>query len=162
MADSDEDTLWNAIKQRIPGYGAYIDQEARRHDDRLTREFLAQRLGQSLKKLEEKAAKAVAEGDLNLPLVIEQLRQRIDLGRSRITAAVEGYASWFGERKVDADLLKQVATHDANLISLVDQLDQLASQVDVGTAGVLSELREAIELLHARLDRRHEMLRGGL
>ena len=161
MAEADEDTLLNAIKKKIPGYGAYRDQEARRHDDRMTRDFLTRRLNEILKTLEDKAAKAVAEGDLNAPLLYEQLRERVDLARNRLAAAVEGYASWLGERKVDAALLKQVATLDGNLVGLVDQIDDLAEKLEVGARDVLSELGEAIDLLHARLDRRHEILKTG-
>ncbi len=162
MAEIDGDTLVNALRKRIPGYGAYLEQEARRSDDRVTREFLTRRLAQAMSSLDNKGAAAVAEGDLNAPIVFEKLRERIDLARNRLAAAVEGYASWFGDRSVDADLLKQVATLDANLVGLVDQIDELVGKLGVETQVALKELHEAAELLHSRIDRRHDLLRSGL
>lgn len=162
MAEIDGDTLVNALKKRIPGYGAYLEQEARRSDDRLTRELLTRRLAQTMNSLDSKGAKAVGEGDFDAPLILEKLRERIDLARSRLAAAVEGYASWFGERVVDAELLKQVATLDANLVGLVDQMDDLVGKLDVKTKGATQELQEAVELLHSRIDRRHALLKSGL
>lgn len=159
---ADDDTLLNAIQRKIPGYGAYREQEARRRDDRLTRDFLVKRIGDALAGLDQRGARAVAAGDLDAPLLIEQLRQRLDHARSRLSAAVEGYAAWFGERKVDADLLQQVATHDASLVSLVDHIDALVKQFEGTDNATTAELREAIERLHARLDRRDELLKTGL
>ena len=157
----DDDTLLNAIQKKIPSYGAYREQEARRQDDRLTREFLVRRISDAKAALDKAGSQVAAAGDLDAPLLIERLRQRLDHAQSRLAAAVEGYAGWFSERQVDAQLLKQVATLDANLVSLVDQIDTLAQQQVGSENSATGELREALELLHARLDRRHELLRAG-
>lgn len=158
---TDDDTLINAIKRKIPGYGAYREQEARRTDDRLTREFLVKRLREIMAKLDKIGANAVAAGDLNAPLELQQLRQRVERAQSRLSAAVEGYAGWFSDRKVDANLLTQVGTLDANLVSLVDQIDSFIQDLQSDSLTSKAELREALELLQSRLDRRHELLKTG-
>jgi hypothetical protein len=158
---ADDDTLINAIKRKIPGYGAYREQEARRADDRMTRDFLVKRLSDILGQLDRLGAAAVAAGDLTAPLELEQLRKPIEHARARLSAAVEGFAGWFSERKVDAGLLAQVGTLDANLVSLVDQIDSFVQQLASGSLSSKGELREALELLQVRLDRRHELLKTG-
>ncbi len=157
----DDDTLINAIQRKIPGYGAYREQEARRADDRLTRDFLVKRLREVLGQLNQLGAAAVAAGDLNAPLELEQLRKPLEHAQARLSAAVEGYAGWFSERTVDANLLAQVGTLDANLVSLVDQIDSFVQQLASGELSSKGELRDALDLLKTRLDRRHELLKTG-
>ncbi|MEZ6136356.1 MAG: hypothetical protein R3C53_15785 [Pirellulaceae bacterium] len=159
---SSDDTLINALKKRIPGYGAYREQEARRDDDRLTREFLVQRLGECKASMDRMGVSAVASGNLDAPIVSERLRTRVDLAQSRLAAAMEGYAAWFSDRKVDAALLQQIAKLDENLVSLVDQIQSLSSDEKHYRDSEPSELRDAIELLHQRIDRRHELLKHGV
>ncbi len=158
-----EDSLLKDLARLIPGYGAYLDEESRRQDDRLTREFLVSRLQDCKSKLDQMGAACVAAGDLSTPAVIEGLRKQIDLAQTRLRAAVEGYSGWFSQRKVDADLLKQVAELDANLVSVVDQMDAtlttLSSTKDFSLEQT-AELREKVDLLHTRIDRRAEILKA--
>lgn len=162
---SDEDTLLNAIKRKIPGYGAYRDQESRRDDDRLTREFLAKRIGDCKNALDAMGAAAVAQGDLSAPMEIERLRSQLDHAQTRLSGAVEGYSGWFSNRTVDAELLTDVAKLDENLVSLVDQIESLIKtqqeSVQQKKSADAHDLNEAIQRLHARIDRRTEILKRG-
>ncbi len=161
---SDDESLLNDLISMIPGYGAYREQESRRQDDALTREFLASRLRQCKSSLTQLGQQAVAAGDLELPAQVERLRDRVDLAERRLEAAVEGYSGWFSKRKVDAKLLKDVATLDANLVSLVDRLDTLCAALSPTSnpqQSDWSELSEVIDRLHTRIDRRGEILKSG-
>ena len=158
---SDDESMLSNLSRLIPGYGAYREQESRREDDRRTRQFLTKRLGDCKARLDAVGKQAVNRGDLETPAAMEAIRSQIDRAQSRVAAAVEGYASWFGSRQVDADLLEEIARLDGNLVSLVDQIDELAkSLLDADRPGS-GELNEAVDLLHARLDRRTEMLQSG-
>lgn len=161
QAMSDEDSLLNSLAKLIPGYGAYREQESRRADDRATRAFLVQRLDHCKAHLDSTGERALADGDFEKPVVLENLRSDLDHARQRLASAVEGYAGWFGDRTVDADLLHQIGTLDANLVSLVDQMDNLAARLDESWDTHVSELRTAIARLHARIDRRNEILTNG-
>ncbi|MFN3192156.1 MAG: hypothetical protein ACE361_16710 [Aureliella sp.] len=160
MADN-EGSLIGDLVRMIPGYGAYVDQESRRDDDRKTREFLVGRLGDCKSTLAKIGRAAVEKADLETPARVERVRDGVDRAAQRLSAAVEGYAGWFSERTVDAELLGRVAELDANLVSLVDQMDadakvQLeADKPDFGT------LTEAVDRLHQRIDRRSELLKTG-
>lgn len=159
-----DDSLLKNLAKLIPGYGSYLEQESRREDDRLTREFLAKRLQDCKAGLDKLGAAAVAAGDLEAPARTEQLNKQLDRAQVRIRAAMEGYSGWFNQRQVDAEVLKKVAELDANLVSLVDQIDsgiqQLVEQSAFQQADKLAEIGEWAELLHARIDRRTEFLRA--
>ncbi len=163
MSDQD-DSLLRDLAKLIPGYGAYLDQESRRSDDRRTRDFLVQRLGDCKAQLDKLGKQAATAGNLDLPAKLEVLRARLDHAQRRLSAAVEGYAAWFGDRTVDAELLEQVAKLDAALISVVDQLDALGGQLEAEpTPGRLedSDYVELLDLLHQRIDRRSQLIVGG-
>lgn len=156
-----EGSLLKDLTKMIPGYGAYVDQESRREDDRKTREFLASRLGDCKDSLARVGRAAVERGDLELPAKVEKVREGVDRGQRRLLAAMEGYAGWFSERTVDAELLEKVAQQDSNLVSLVDQIDVIAKSLADSPKPDLSELQEATDRLHERIDRRTELLKAG-
>lgn len=160
MSKSDE-SLLGSLASVIPGYGSYRDLETRREDDRQMREFLVRRLRDCKASLDKTAKAAADQGDLVLPSTVAALRDRVDLAERRLAAAVEGYAGWFSSRQVDRELLDKVVKLDENLVSLVDQMDSLAQQLSQADATHETQLKEATDLLHARLDRREETLRAG-
>lgn len=156
-----KDSILQDLSKRIPGYGSYLQQESRRDDDRLTRAFVAKRLGECKSNLDAVASAAVASGDLDTPARIEKLRNRVELAQNRITSAVEGYSGWFSKRTVDAKLLEEIGKLDENLVSLVDQLDATAQTYASQNAWDAAEFLEIADRLHARIDRRTELLKTG-
>lgn len=158
---SKDDSILKDLTKLIPGYGSYVQQESRREDDRLTREFLVNRLSDCKSRLDALGQSALAAGDLDTPARIEKVRAAVDLAQSRLSAALEGYAGWFGERKVDVALLEEIGKLDANLVSLVDQIDQFASEQLKQSTFDLSEISGVVDLLHARIDRRTQVLKAG-
>ena len=156
-----KDSFLQDLTKLIPGYGSYKTLESRREDDRLTRDFLAGRLQDCKKKLDSIGQAAVAAGDLDAPVKIEKLRSSIDLTQSRLRAALEGYAGWFSEKTVDEELLKTIGELDANLVSLVDQIDSILAKLKADNSNDFAELQEATELMQQRIDRRNEMLKSG-
>ncbi|RMF37947.1 MAG: hypothetical protein D6753_16575 [Planctomycetota bacterium] len=159
MAASDDNWL-QGLLSAIPGYGAYREQQSRRDDDAATRAFLAKRLGDVGNRLTRVMAAAAQRGDIELPHRLESLRTEVERAQNRLRAAVAGYASWFDQREVNAELLDQIARHDESLVSLVDQLDKLAAGMESPTEDQISEFREVVDLLMERIDRRDEILRG--
>lgn len=157
-----DDSLWSGLTKMIPGYGAYREQESRREDDRLTRDFLSVRIRECKSALDRLTGQAVEEGDFDKPSQLEPLHLQLDFAQNRIDSAVEGYAGWFNQRTVDTNLLDKIAELDGNLVSVVDQIDaQLKAAVEGQTPLDAITLRESIDLLHQRIDRRNELLRAG-
>lgn len=158
MSEKDESII-SKLAGLIPGYGGYREQESRRNDDRLTRDYLGVRIADCKKHLDQIASKAASAGNLDLPMVVEQIRDRLDHAQARLAAAVEGYSSWFGARNVDADLLEQVATTDANMVAIVDQIETLCKQQVSAATFEPAAIAESVDLLHSRIDRRTEILK---
>ena len=160
MSSHDESIL-GELTRLIPGYGAYRDQESRRKDDRLTREFLVKRLADGKSSLDELGRRAAETGNLDTPMNTEKVRDQIDLAQSRLSAAVEGYAGWFSDRTVDSQLLGKIAEMDANLVSLADQIDALGKELVTADQPDMKQIKETVDLLLARIDRRSEVLKSG-
>lgn len=149
------DSIVSDLKSLIPGFGSYRTLESRREDDRLTRDFLVKRIQECKSRLDSIGTKAAADGDLETPIKIDKYRNELDRARSRLAAAVEGYSNWFSKRTVDEKLLDQVCQQDSNLASVVDLIGELIQQSPLPT----QQLKETIDLLHQRIDRRGELLR---
>jgi hypothetical protein len=150
-----KDTIVSSIRAMIPGYGAYRAQESRREDDRLTRSFLIKRIDECKSQLDVLGLQAAKSGDLAIPLSLEKFRNELDRARSRLAGAFEGYVSWFSQRVVDEKVLEQVAQQDSNLVSVLDLIGGLLGQSPLAT----DKLKENIELLHQRIDRRNALLK---
>jgi hypothetical protein len=152
----DQKQSWlSEIKSLLPGYSAYQSQESRREDDRLTRSYLVKRIDQCKSQLDRLGLQAAQSGDMDLMMRSEKMRTELDRGRSRLAAAVEGYAGWFNRSMVDQQMLEQVSQLDANLVSLVDWIAQHLDQRPLPE----DKLNQSIELLHQRIDRRWMLLK---
>lgn len=158
---NDKGSLIQDLVKLIPGYGGYVEQESRRNDDRLARDFLCDRLTDCKAKLDRYAKKALESGDLELPAKVSSTHSELDRAQSRLRAAVEGYAAWFGYREVDASVLKEAHEVDLNMVSLVDQIDAMTQQAIDGEELNLADLTEAADRLHGRIDRRNQIIEDG-
>lgn len=156
---SPDDSLLDDLIKLIPGYGAYRGQEDRRADDRQARKFVAQRLGDCKSSLDRCGAAAVKQAKLDMVAEIEEARDQVQRAQSRVSAAVAGYASWFGEKQVDEKLLKQVVQCDQELVSVVDRVDAFARQAaDSLDAWDAPSLAKLLAELHLSIDRRNALL----
>jgi hypothetical protein len=113
------------------------------------------RIDECKSQLDSVGAQAARGGDLETPLQIDKYRNDLDRARSRLAGAMEGYSGWFSKRTVDEKLLEQVSQQDSNLASVVDLIGTLLSQHPLPA----QQLKETIDLLHQRIDRRNELMK---
>jgi hypothetical protein len=152
----------NALEQlasAIPGFSGYREKELRRDADRLQREYLAARLGENKKALNELAAGASRQGTLDVINDIETARKRLDKVASRILYADRGYAGFFDPVKVDEAALARVYDFDLKLLEGVDQV-RAAADAALGQKAGLQALITALDALDSRLGERDQILRG--
>lgn len=143
------------LKSLLPGYSSYQAIESRRNDDRMTRQWVAQRIDECKSQLDSLGVRAAAStGDFDTIMQIEGFRNELDRARSRVASAVEGYANWFSSQSVDQHLLKQLGQQDESLVSVVDLISTLIPQLPKSS----EQLEENIQLLHQRIDRRALLL----
>lgn len=142
------------LKSLLPGYSSYQAIESRRNDDRMTRQWVVQRIDDCKSQLDSLGMRAASTGDFDTIMQIEGFRNELDRARSRVASAVEGYANWFSSQSVDQHLLKQLGQQDESLVSVVDLISTLIPQLPKSS----EQLEENIQLLHQRIDRRALLL----
>jgi len=151
------------VANAIPGFRGYREKELRRDADRLQREYLAARLEECKKPLNETAAAATRTGGLDLINDVETARKRLDRVVARIRFADRGYAGFFDAVKVDEDALARVYEFDLALVGEVSAVRETARPAagDAASAKAdLAELIARIDALDARLAEREALLSG--
>ncbi len=94
-----------SLKSFLPGYSSYQAIESRRNDDRMTRQWVVQRIDECKSQLDSLSLRAVSTGDFETIMQIEGYHSDLDRARSRLSDSVEGYECLFVSRLVDQDLL---------------------------------------------------------
>jgi hypothetical protein len=160
---ADRRNWMETIVRHIPGFRGYLEKEYRRESDELQRNWLAGRLQQSKKGLDEYMQNLTAAGNLDALPTIERVRMRLDKIRSRITSAMQGYSGVFDLVRIDEAVLDRVYEHDANL---VDEVETLADTVEAlpgktePPATLAADVLKQIEALEEAWDQREDILKG--
>jgi len=135
------------IANAIPGFKGYREKELRRDADRLQREFLASRLDECKKSLNEISAAASRSGNLDVINDIETARKRLDKVANRIRYADRGYAGFFDAIKVKEDALERVYQYDLRLLGGVETIRTAAA-----AAPGAPDVTEAVRAMIAAID----------
>ncbi len=151
------------IANAIPGFRGYRDKELRRDADRLQREYLAARLDECKRQLNDLANGATRSGALDVINDIETARKRLDKAANRVRYADRGYAGFFDAVKVDDAVLDRVYQFDLGLIRGVDEVRgaaQAAAAAASGARAAVQEMVARIDALDASLAEREAILGG--
>ncbi len=151
----------------IPGWSGYRDKERRRESDRLLRERLATDYGAIADELGRLAARLAEDRKLRAIRYVDAPHGRLNHFIDRLTVATYGYAGLFSDRPVDADALDQIAAFDQSLGDGLEDVRSAAARLeetdpdDPAFRERSEELRELIEGLLDRFDRRSEVIQTG-
>jgi len=140
--------LLEKIANAIPGFKGYREKELRRDADRLQREYLASRLDECKKSLNDISAVVSRSGNLDVINDIETARKRLDKVANRIRYADRGYAGFFDAVKVKEDALERVYQFDLRLLGGVDQIRDAAQQATTAP-DVTQAVRDMITVIDA-------------
>lgn len=156
---SNEDSLIQDLLDKIPGFGAYREASRLRDDDLEARNFVAMRLAECKGNLDRLAAQAVKALLLDEVAQIENVREAVDRGRSRIEHAIEGYRSVWESRGASTKMIQEALQIDHALVSIVDKLDE-AARNSMGNPKEFDApaSMELTSQLHAQIDRREQLL----
>lgn len=147
----------------IPGFHGYLEKEYRRESDAMTRKFLADRLQQAKRGLDDAARQATDAGKLDRLPPIERLRVRLDTLIGRIRGAMAGYSGFFDLVRVDEARLEQVYEHDYSLLQTADQLAEALQKLPAAEDTLLPELslcQGRLDALQKAWEVRDNILRG--
>lgn len=149
-----------SMAQKIPGFGGYLEMEDRRESDHLVRKWMADRLQQSKRGLDETIRQLVDTGNLDALSSWERVRTRLDGFINKIRGAERGYSGFFGFVKVNEDVLAQVYNSD---LVLVEDIRALAEQLEKpgdGMPQAAAELTKRIDAVESLFAKRGEILKG--
>ena len=150
------------LMNAVPGFKGYREKELRRDADRLQREYLAARLDDNKKVLNQLAADATRSGSLDVINDIETARKRLDKLVNRVRYADRGYSGFFDPVKVDEGQLDRVYLFDLGLIDGVEAI-QVAAKAALSAPDVVTATREItaqVDALDTRLVDREAILSG--
>ena len=152
-----------SLLRSVPGFKGYAEKEDRRESDRLTRKWMADRLQQSKRGLDDAMRKLVDDGQLDALTPFERLRSRLDGFVAKLLSAVRGYSGFFDFVQVGEDVLDQIYQFDLTLVgdvqALAETLEQLPGRADLGS-GTASELLGKLDVVERSFERRGEILKG--
>jgi hypothetical protein len=154
--------LLEKIANLIPGFKGYREKELRRDADRLQREYLASRLDECKKPLNDISAAVSRSGNLDVINDNETARKRLDKVANRIRYADRGYAGFFDAIKVKEDALERVYQFDLRLVGGVEAIRDTANAA-TGAPDVTQAVRDmitAIDAVDASLADRESILTG--
>ncbi len=155
----------NVLEQlvaKVPGFAGYQEKDLRRDADRLQREYLATRLEENKRALNDLALAATRSGALDVINDVETARKRLDKIVARIRFAERGYAGFFDAIKVEEAALAQAYQFDLDLIGAVDEIaaGAKAARTASNAKTAVTTLIEQIDTLDTRFSEREAILRG--
>lgn len=151
------------ILRFIPGFRGYLEKDYRQESDFLARKWMADRLQQSKRSLDDYIIGLVDAGQVDRLSACERVKTRLDGVILKMRGSVRGYSGFFDYVKVKTDLLDQVYAHDMSLLSDVEALagsiEQLAAKPDVSESTPADLLRQ-IDEVDRKFAKRGELLNG--
>jgi len=126
-----EQSGFEKLVAKIPGYSGYKKKELRREADKLLRLHVAKKYEEQLAKLNQIQYDLTLQGRLKVLVTLERAAMKLQLLIDRIKTASYGYSGWFDATKVEEDDLDKLYKFDEDMLASVDTL-----------AGVLAQLAE--------------------
>ena len=152
-----------SVLRRIPGFQGYLEKEYRRESDHLARTWLADRLQQGQRSLDNAMRGLVDAGQIDRLPAWERAKNRLEGLVLKIRGAVRGYSGFFDFVRVDEGLLEQAYEHDMSLLQdveeLVQRLEHLAATPEPSETAPI-QLLQQVESVERKFAKRGEMLRG--
>ena len=152
MADTssriDESKNWfERAAEHVPGYKGYKEKELRREADKIQRLYVAERLEDSRKKLDEVQLDLTRRGNLEMLGIIDTTIRKLRTVRDRIQFADYGYAGLFDPTKVDQAKLDELYQFDLRLQQEAKGIEDLAATISADSPS----LRIDVDLIDDRI-----------
>lgn len=156
-------TKLEEILRELPGFRGYLEKEYRRESDYLARSWLADRLAEAKRSLDEYGRRLVDQGQLDDLPSFERLNKRLDQLASTIRGDVRGYSGFFDYVRIDEAVLEDVYAHDMDLMQQVRALLEevhRGRELEKPARELAGELEQRVNDLQGQYRRRRELLEG--
>jgi hypothetical protein len=133
---------------RVPGFGGYMEMNARRQADRLLRDHVAALLKTQLNRLTEAEKLLLETGGLSYMSQTRSAKTKLQTYIDRIATDVPGYSGFFDAVKIGEDDLEVVYAFDEALLDYVEKFSQSIDAL-YQAASTGEGVQEAIRALDA-------------
>jgi hypothetical protein len=153
------------ILAKVPGFGGYMERQARRDSDKLLREMLAQRFEELWQRVSQVQRDFISQGEISYVDDLEAAAIKLRTFADRVRRATRGYSSLFEAVKINEEELAQLYQYDATMLDLVDEVGRAIDNIEasVGTDGLPAAIRNLTSTARRCIevfDRREEVMMG--
>lgn len=127
----------------VPGFKGYIDRQARRDQDKILRDVIAERFEGLWQRISTLQRDLIAQGDLHLVDDLEGAAIKLRAFIDRVRRAPRGYSGLFDAVKINSDELERIYQYDATLLALADDVNRAIDNVEAsfGSDGIVAAIR---------------------
>jgi hypothetical protein len=131
------------ILSKIPGFGGYIERQARRDSDKLIRDTIFKRFRELDGRVSSLQREFIKHGEIMHVDDLEATAIKLRTFADRIRTATRGYSSLFEATKINEAELERLYEYDAAMLDLADEVERAIDNVhaSVGTDGLPASLR---------------------
>jgi hypothetical protein len=135
--------FFKTIASKIPGFGGYIDRQARRDADKLLRETLSDRFRELEQRVSALQRDFISQGEISYLDDLEATAIKLRTFADRIRTAARGYSGLFDAVKINEEELNRIYSYDAGMLALVDEVGRAIEHVaaSVGSDGLVAAIR---------------------
>ena len=153
------------ILSQIPGFGGYIERQARRDADKMLRDTVADRFEKIGGRISSIQRDLVSQGEVKFVDDLEAAAIKVRTFTDRIRRATRGYAGLFDAVKINQDELAGVYQYDAALLDLGTEADHAVDNVEMsmGSDGFPAAIRNLVSVCQNAIDafnKREQVLMG--
>jgi hypothetical protein len=162
---SEDKDPFKKILSKIPGFGGYVERQARRDSDKLLRETIFSRFRELEGRVSALQRDFISQGEIQYVDDLEASAIKLRTFADRIRTARRGYSGLFDAVKINEDELAKLYEYDAALLDKVDEVGRAIDNVQaaVGTDGLPAAMRN-LETVSRQVieafDRREEVVRA--
>lgn len=131
------------ILSYIPGFKGYIDRQARRDQDKILRDSIANRFEELWQRISSIQRDMVAQGEIQLVDDLEGAAVKLRAFIDRVRRAPRGYSGLFDAVKINSDELERLYQYDATLLTFADEVSRAIDNVEasIGSEGIAAAIR---------------------
>lgn len=118
------------LTSKLPGFGGYMEMNARRTADRMIREHIASQFEQRKDRLISLERKLISAGALSLMDDTKSLKTKLQTLIDRIATDAPGYSGFFAINSIGPDELENIYAFDEAMIRYADDLDTMLDTLE--------------------------------
>lgn len=131
------------ILSKIPGFGGYVERQARRDSDALIRKTIFQRFRELENRISAVQRSLESPSDAKYLDDLEVAALKLRTFADRVNTASRGYSPLFAAVKINEEELTRLYEYDAAMLELTDEVGRAIDNVEasIGTDGLPAAIR---------------------